>query len=78
MKKELGRRWESFVTVRTNGDLVTHCPPSIFGFCHVGDVKRVKGDVSLSGAKWYVPNCIKSHYPQVVYDALKKYESRGE
>jgi hypothetical protein len=30
----------------------------------------------LGPDKWYIPNCIKSHYPQVVYDGLVKAENK--
>ena len=72
VKKELRERWEHFKVIRTNNDLVTHCPPTIFGFCHVGSLLRIKGDTSLVKEKHL--DCIKSHFPQVVYDALIKYE----
>ena len=73
VKDELKERWENFMVIRTNNDLVTHCPPAFLGFCHVGKLLKVNGDTSLVDKKW-VPKCIKSHYPQVVLDALKKYE----
>ena len=74
VKKELQERWEHFTVIRTNNDIVTHCPPVIFGFCHVGNMLKIKGDTSLV---WYnkYPKCVKSHYPEVVYDALIRYES---
>lgn len=74
VKKELKERWEHFTVIRTNNDIVTHCPPAIFGFCHVGKILKVKGDTSLAPKKWYIPKCVKSHYPEVVYDALVNYE----
>lgn len=73
VKPELKERWEHFTVIRTNNDIVTHCPPFIFGFCHVGNIFKVKGDTSLV-KEWYIPKCIKSHFPQVVYDALLKSE----
>lgn len=74
VKKALKERWERFTVVRTNSDLVTHCPPVLFGFCHVGGMLKVKGDTGLAPKKWYIPRCIKSHYPEVVYDALLRFE----
>lgn len=74
VKKSLKERWEKFTVIRTNNDIVTHCPPWIFKFCHVGYILKVKGDTSLAPKKWYIPKCVKSHYPEVVYDALVKYE----
>lgn len=68
VKDCLQQRWETFKVIRTNNDLVTHCPPAIFGFCHVGSMIKIKGDTSLVENKQ--PKCIKSHYPQVVYQGL--------
>lgn len=73
VKECLKQRWEHFKVIRTNNDLVTHCPPVLFRFCHVGKMLKVKGDTSL--VKDRIPKCIKSHYPQVVYDALIKEEN---
>lgn len=74
VKKELKERWAHFYVIRNNNDIVTHCPPSIFRFCHVGNVIKIKGDIKLGPKAWYIPKCVKSHYPQVVYDGLVKYE----
>ena len=71
VKPALRERWEKFTVVRTNSDIVTHCPPALFRYCHVGNMLKVKGDVSLCPNK-RVPRCVKSHYPEVVLDALEK------
>ena len=71
--KALKERWETFFVVRTNNDIVTHCPPVIFGYCHVGEILQVYGDIKLVNK--CLPKCIKSHYPQVVYDGLIKFEN---
>lgn len=70
VKKCLQQRWETFNVVRTNNDIVTHCPPILFRFRHVGKILKVKGDTSLAPKKWYIPKCVKSHYPEVVFNAL--------
>jgi hypothetical protein len=67
---KLQERWEECVIIRTNNDIVTHCPPRIFKYCHVGTVFTFKGDISKAPDKWYIPKCVKSHYPEVVYDAI--------
>lgn len=72
VKEELKERWEHFSVIRTNNDLVTHVPPKCFGFCHVGKLIEVKGNIKL--VKNLLPKCLKSHYPQVVDDALIKYK----
>lgn len=61
--------------MRDGSDIVTHCPPKIFGYCHVGNIIKIKGDSSLVN-KWYMPKCIKYHFPQVVYDGLLKDENK--
>jgi len=70
VKKALRERWSNFFIVRTNNDIVTHCPPVIFKYTHVGDIIQIYGDISLAPNKWWIPKCVKSHYPDVVYDAL--------
>ena len=78
VKKSLKERWENFTVVRTNCDIVTHCPPRLFRYTHVGKILKIKGNTKLV-KEWYIPRCVKSHYPQVVYDALLKYEEeKGE
>lgn len=72
VKKALRERWEKFTIIRNRNDLVTHCPPAIFGFCHVSNILKIKGDISLVKNKQ--PRCIKAHYPECVYDGLLKYE----
>ena len=69
VKKELKERWEHFTVIRTNNDLVTHCPPVIFGYCHVGNMLKVKGDTTLVKNK--LPKCVQSHFPATVRDALE-------
>ena len=74
VKKELKERWATFKVVRNNADIVTHCPPSIFGYCHVGEIIKVHGDRKLVENK--VPCFVKDHYPQCVYDGLVKSENK--
>ena len=76
-KKSLKERWAKFTVIRNNNDLVTHCPPALFRFCHVGKILKIHGNTDLVKAKW-VPKCIKDHYPQTVYDGLVKYENEKE
>ena len=72
VKEILKQRWEHFTIIRNNNDLVTHCPPALFGFCHVSKIKKVHGDTSLVHNKHC--KCIKSHFPECVYDGLLKDE----
>lgn len=72
VKKALKERWANFTVIRTNNDIVTHCPPRLFAYTHVGNLLKVKGSTEF--VKNWLPKCIKSHYPPVVYDALLKFE----
>ena len=75
VKKALKERWSKFKVIRCNNDLVTHCPPWILRFIHVTkDILKIKGDTKLVD-KWYIPKCVKSHFPQVVMDGLTKLEN---
>lgn len=72
VKKELKERWKNFTVIRNNNDLVTHCPPALFGFTHVGNLLKIKGDTS--SVKNKLPKCIKSHFPEPVHDGIIKKE----
>lgn len=74
VKKALRERWERYTVIRTNEDIVTHCPPWLFAFTHVGKFLKTEADVEVCSNK-SVPNCVKSHYPEVVLDGLERLES---
>ena len=74
IKDELKERWANMTIIRTGSDLVTHCPPAIFGYCHAGRLLKIPGNYKLVTKK--IPRCIKYHFPEVVYDALLKYEEK--
>ena len=59
--KEVKARLEGFVVIRNGHDLVTHLPPVLFGYHHVGKVEKVGDHVGL----------IKDHYPQAYKEALE-------
>ena len=75
LPEELRVRWKNFTVVRVGNDLVTHCPPIIFGYRHLGSMLKIKANTS-SVSSWYIPHCIKCHYPQVVYQSLLDWESK--
>lgn len=75
--KKIKERWANMTVIRDGSDLVTHCPPALFRFCHAGDMLKIKGDADLCPAKNML-KCIKYHYPEVVEDGLKKYEGSEE
>lgn len=73
VKPELRERWETFTVIRNNNDIVTHCPPWIFAYAHVGSMLQIHGNITSVTDK--VPNCVKAHYPEPVKDGLVKYEA---
>lgn len=40
-RKSVKKRFEGFVVVRNGNDLITHLPPAIFGYRHVGEVLKI-------------------------------------
>lgn len=74
VRKSLRERWKDFTVIRTNNDLVTHMPPVLLGFRHVGKMLKIEGDASM--VEGNLPKCIKSHFPGVVFDALLKHEDK--
>ena len=56
LKEPVKKRFEYFYVVRNGCDLVTHVPPKLFGFRHVGSMLKIG---QLEG---YKP--IESHYPE--------------
>ena len=38
---EIAPRWEQFYVVRNLDDLITHLPPRVLGYCHVGNLIEV-------------------------------------
>lgn len=72
INKKVCERWKTCTIFRNNNDIVTHCPPKLFGFKHVGKVIQLHGSVDMIENKLW--RCIKSHYPQSVADGLNQYE----
>ena len=68
--KKYKDRWKDLVVIRNGCDIVTHCPPKIFGYTDLGTMIKIKGDTKLVENK--CPKCIKYHYPQCVEDGLAK------
>lgn len=67
VKKELKERWERFYLIRTGSDVVTHVPPKLFGYTHVGTVIEL--------GKKNIFRFIKDHYPDVIMNAIKEREN---
>ena len=72
VSKKYKERWKNLTTIRNGNDIVTHCPPKIFGYTDLGTMINIKGDTSLVDSK--CPRCVKYHYPQCVIDGLEKFE----
>lgn len=66
--KAVKRRFCGFVVVRNGRDIVTHLPPAIFGFRHMGEVWNI--------GKSEGP--IKDHYPERYTEALAALAKKKE
>ena len=60
--REVKKRMVDFVVIRNGGDIVTHVPPRIFGFRHIGKVEKVGKPVSP----------FEDHFPSAYRNALKE------
>lgn len=65
-RKKVKKRFEGFVVVRNGRDIVTHVPPLLFGFRHVGEVLRIGESVGQ----------IKDHTPERYVEALRERAER--
>ncbi len=63
VKKALRERWANFTVIRNHTDLVTHMPPILFCFRHVGTLRKIGRHAK------YGP--IRAHYPDKVLESLK-------
>ena len=61
------RRWENFTVIRNLNDIVTHVPPAILGYSHVGTVL----EIGIKGR--YTP--IEAHYEENILAMLAEYEA---
>lgn len=67
---EVRRRWESFTVVRNIDDAVTHLPPAVLGYIHVGNMLEV-------GVRGKYSN-IDAHRPENIAAELEAYEKKRE
>lgn len=58
------RRFEGFTVIRNCRDIVTHVPPALFGYRHVGCVLKIGLDAGLNG--------IDSHRPENIARELRR------
>lgn len=63
LKKGLRYRWRNFHPIRNEKDIVTHCPPLLFGFRHVNDIIQLH-----SGAT----NAVDAHRPEEYTKAVEE------
>jgi len=61
--KKILNRWDNFFRINNNGDLVSHLPPFLFGFKHVGTKINI-------GSKVFIPK-IKYHEQSKYIDNLQ-------
>lgn len=68
LNKTVKRRFDNFYVIRNCRDIVTHVPPTLFGYRHVGNMIKigVRGKYGL----------IDSHRPENYETELKKYEDK--
>lgn len=65
---DIAKRWERFTVIRNIDDIVTHLPPAILGFTHVGNTVEV-GTPGKYGR-------IRAHYADNILSELIAYERR--
>lgn len=64
VRHQLKKRWKQFLVIRNHTDLVTHLPPTLFGYSHVGEMLKI-GKKAKYG-------CIKSHFPDKILKSLEE------
>ena len=63
--KKLRQRWERFTVIRNINDVVTHVPPILFGFSHVGTIIKIGSNGKYSA--------VDAHRPENIVAELKQY-----
>ena len=54
-KEEHGIRWGNFTVIRNIDDVVTHAPPALFGYFHVGEILKIGESGKYSGVDAHRP-----------------------
>lgn len=65
--KKLKERWRNFYVFRNHNDIVTHLPPVIFFFRHVGNKVKMKEGED--------PGLIGAHYPDKIRQGVLSVQS---
>ena len=64
LKKSIKERFKNFTVIRNHNDIVTHVPPSVFLFRHVGKMLKIG-----KNKEW---NPVDSHRPQNYTESLRE------
>ena len=64
----VARRWERFLVIRNLDDIVTHLPPAVLGYSHVGELLEIGENGKYSP--------IEAHFPENILDELRQYEKK--
>lgn len=64
-------RWKNFYMFRNCNDIVTHAPPRVFGFRHLGNMIWIGDNKKLK--KHQKLNCINAHYDDNYMNSLKDF-----
>lgn len=62
VRKSVKKRFKGFLVIQNGKDIVTHLPPALFGYRHVGN------KLTIGKNEGYKP--IESHYPNKYYNEL--------
>lgn len=73
--KELKERWRNYKVYRNGQDIVTHVPPTCFGYRHVGQMVKLNKDRKTIVDRTYVLKCVDEHNSPNVIAALERFES---
>lgn len=66
----LKERWAHFYVIRNHRDIVTHLPPVVLFFRHVGAILPIGAGED--------PGLIKAHYPSEIRESLQEFEKTEE
>lgn len=66
LQKSVKQRFEGFTVIRNCRDIVTHVPPAIFGFRHIGKMLII--------GKGKIYGQIESHFPELYLKELSEHE----
>ena len=63
---DLKQRWNNFSVIRNLDDLITHLPPVLLGYSHVGKMLKI--------GKRGTYSAVQAHYAENILRELQKYE----